>query len=148
MHLVFWLNSTFLHCSYLILFTRQFFEYQCFHCLPSIKDVSRETKENSCTFFFFLFFFLEGGEVTGAGGRKRRIKMVDGWKKELLCWVKICFISSTLVFGSRVDLCRCNFNSSASYTSVFSVSINEQSNLVQKTGSWANSSGICCLTIW
>ena len=24
------------------------------------------------------FFFLEGGEVTGAGGRKRRIKMVDG----------------------------------------------------------------------
>ena len=98
--------------------------------------------------FLFPIFFLEGGEVTGAGGRKRRIKMVDGWKKKLLCWVKICFISSTLVFGSRVDLCRCNFNSSASYTSVFSVSINEQSNLVQKTGSWANSSGICCLTIW
>ena len=82
------------------------------------------------------------------GGKKGALKWWMVEKKKLLCWVKICFISSTLVFGSRVDLCRCNFNSSASYTSVFSVSINEQSNLVQKTGSWANSSGICCLTIW
>ena len=39
-------------------------------------------------FLFPIFFFLEGGEVTGAGGRKRRIKMVDGWKKSFFAGLK------------------------------------------------------------
>ena len=39
-------------------------------------------------FSFSYFFFLEGGEVTGAGGRKRRIKMVDGLKKSFFAWLK------------------------------------------------------------
>ena len=59
------------------------------------------------------------------GGEKGALKWWMVEKKKLRCWVKTCFISSTLVFGSRVDLCRCTFNSSASYTSDFSVSINK-----------------------
>ena len=80
------------------------------------------------------------------GGEKGALKWWMVEKKSFFAGLKS--VSKSNLFGSRVDLCRCNFNSSASYTSVFSVSINEQSNLVQKTGSWANSSGICCLTIW
>ena len=118
MNLVFWPNSTFLHCSYLTLFTPPIFWYHyCFHCLPGITAVSRETEseENSYAFFFFLFFFFFGG---GWGWwRKRRIAMVDCWKKKasLLGW-NLFHKLYTLVFGSRVDLCRCNFNSSTSYT--------------------------------
>jgi len=70
MNLVFWPNSTFLHCSYLTFFTPQIFCYHCFHCLPGISVVSRETEseENSYAFFFFFFLFLEGGEVGGEKG--------------------------------------------------------------------------------
>ena len=70
MNLVVWPNSTFLHCSYLTLFTPPIFLYHyCFHCLPGITVVSGETEseENSYAFFFF-FFFLEGDEVGGEKG--------------------------------------------------------------------------------
>ena len=56
----------------------------------------------------------------------------------------------TLVFGSLVDLCRCNFNSSTSYFLYFYLfSIHQR--VVQispkKLGLWSNSYGISCLTV-
>ena len=147
MNLLFWLNSTFLHCSYLTLFTSQIFLYHyCFHCLPGSTVVSRETEseENSYAFFFFLFFFLEGGEVGGEKG------VLQWWivekKASLLGW-NLFHKLYPLVFGSLVDLCQCNFNSSTSYTSIFSISINSSPNKSKKLGLWSNSYGISCLTV-
>ena len=40
--------------------------------------MSQEKLKKIHVHFSFSFFFFEGGEVTDAGGRKRRIKMVDG----------------------------------------------------------------------
>ena len=40
--------------------------------------MSQEKLKKIHVHFSFSFFFLERGEVTGVGGRKRRIKVVDG----------------------------------------------------------------------
>ena len=53
-----------------------------------LKMSQEKLKKIHVHFSFSYFFFLEGGEVTGAGGRKRRIKMVDGLKKSFFAWLK------------------------------------------------------------
>ena len=68
MNLVFWLNSTFLHCSYLTLFTPQIFGYHYrFHCLLGITVVSRELNQKKIQMHFF---FGGGGEGDEVGGEK------------------------------------------------------------------------------
>ena len=66
MNLVFWLNSTFLHCSYLTLFTPQNFLISLsFSLSPGYYSRLKrtESEENSNAFFFFL----------GGGGRGVRL---------------------------------------------------------------------------
>ena len=71
MNLVFWPNSTFLHCSYLTLFPPPppiFLYHYCFHCLPRITVVSGETESEENSYAFFFWGGGEGGEVGGEKG--------------------------------------------------------------------------------
>ena len=147
MNLLFWLNSTFLHCSYLTLFTPQIFLYHyCFHCLPGSTVVSRETEseENSYAFFFFLFFFLEDGEVGGEKG------VLQWWivekKASLLGWnlfhkLYTLFLVLLLISVGVISSLRLPILLSFQYPSTSSL------NKSKKLGVWSNSYGISCLTV-
>ena len=147
MNLLFWLNSTFLHCSYLTLFTPQIFLYHyCFHCLPGSTVVSRETEseENSYVFFVFLFFFLEGGQVGGEKG------VLQWWivekKASLLGWnlfhkLYTLFLVLLLISVGVISSLRLPILLSFQYPSTSSL------NKSKKLGVWSNSYGISCLTV-
>ena len=70
MNLVFWPNSTFLHCSYLTLFTPQFFYIIIDFIVSRVLQSSQEklNQKKIPTHFSSSFFFLEGDEVGGEKG--------------------------------------------------------------------------------